>query len=209
MRNHGPRSCFHTSFVELKLGPTVAFPTRGFLTLATMLLLTFQPARAQTETPLHNTVPVAGAGRPATVPDGYVNTPAGYFHPSCVRSLVKGERLLPDGRVQHSDGTVDQEAAVCVYPRYSPAGNQIGLIASNKTAQEATNTMATTAPVINGYLLDANATTGSATTSYGALIARWTVPPQPTANDGQVLFLFPGFEDIDAVDSVLQPVLGW
>jgi len=215
MRNHGPRSCFHTCLVEFKLGPTdVAFLARGFLTLAAMLLLALQPARAQNETSIHNTTPVAGPRRPATVPDGYVITPAGYFHASCVRSLAKGERLLSDGRVLHSDGTVDQQAASCAYPHYSPAGNQVGSSASNKSAQAATNTMttnarATTAPVINGYLLDANATTGSPTTSYGALIARWTVPPQPTANDGQVLFFFPGFEDFDAVDSILQPVLGW
>ena len=210
MQNHGERGCFYTSFVELKAGPTNrVLLTRGFLALATMLLIVFQPARAQTETSLHNTAPIAGPNRPATVPDGYVITPAGYFHSSCVRSLTKGERLLSDGRVQHNDGTVDQEAAVCAYPHYSPAGNKMGSSASNKSAQEAANTMATMAPVINGYLLDANATTGSATTSYGALIARWTVPPQPTANDGQVLFFFPGFEDIDAVDSILQPVLGW
>ena len=41
----------------------------------------------------------------ATVPDGYVATPFGYFHHSCVRSLAKGEKLLPDGRVQHADAT--------------------------------------------------------------------------------------------------------
>jgi hypothetical protein len=209
MRNHGPKN-FYLPVVELKLGSIdVAFLTRSLLALATMMLLACQPARAQTETPLRNTAPIAGPNRPATVPEGYVITPAGYFHSSCVRSLAKGERLLPDGRVQHNDGTVDQEAATCVYPRYSPAGKQIGSGASKESAQTATNSTATTAPVINGYLLDANATTGSATTSYGALIARWTVPSLPTANDGQVLFFFPGFEDIDAVDSILQPVLGW
>jgi hypothetical protein len=210
MRNHRQRSYFYTSFVELKLSPAnLIFLTRSLVTLATLLLLALQPARAQTETSLQNTAPIAGRGRPATVPDGYVITPAGYFHASCVRSLAKGERLMPDGRVQHNDGTVDQEAAICAYPHYSPAGNQIASSTSNKSAKAATNTMAKTAPEINGYLVNVNAMTGSATTSYGALIARWTVPPQPTANDGQVLFFFPGFEDADAVDSILQPVLGW
>src|ERR1035441_2122355 len=52
-----------------------------------------------------NMLPVAGQNRPATVPEGYVITPFGYFHPSCVQSLAKGERLLADGRVQHADGT--------------------------------------------------------------------------------------------------------
>jgi hypothetical protein len=35
--------------------------------------------------------PPAGPNRPANVPDGYVITPVGYFHPSCVQSLAKGE----------------------------------------------------------------------------------------------------------------------
>jgi hypothetical protein len=40
-------------------------------------------------------------------------------------------------------------------------------------------------------------------------VARWTVPPQPPSDDGQVLYFFPGFEDVDGVQSFLQPVLGW
>ena len=39
----------------------------------------------------------AGPNRPAGVPDGYVITPFGYFHPSCVRQLTEGETLLADG----------------------------------------------------------------------------------------------------------------
>ena len=35
------------------------------------------------------------------------------------------------------------------------------------------------------------------------------MPPQPTSNDGQTLYYFPGFEDINGVQSILQPVLGW
>lgn len=32
---------------------------------------------------------------------------------------------------------------------------------------------------------------------------------QPLGDDGQVLYYFPGFEDINGVQSILQPVLGW
>ena len=118
MQNHGPS--FSVFCIELKSRPTyLVFLTRGLLTLAAMVLLAFQPARAQTAGSIQNTAPVAGPGRPATVPEGYVITPAGYFYPSCVRSLTKGERVLADGRVQHNDGTVDQEAASCAYPHFS------------------------------------------------------------------------------------------
>ncbi len=35
----------------------------------------------------------AGATRPAAVPAGFVITPFGYFHPSCVKQLAKGDVL--------------------------------------------------------------------------------------------------------------------
>ena len=132
------------------------------------------------------------------VPDGYVITPFGYFHPSCVQNLTRGERLTADGRLQHADGTVEANIAVCNYQRYTPSGEPAS-----------TGHGAATFPEATGWIENASITTGSLTISYGALIALWTVPPQPTNNDGQVLYFFPGFEDIDGVQSILQPVLGW
>jgi DNA-binding transcriptional regulator of glucitol operon len=143
-----------------------------------------------------NVHPAAGPNRPPNVPDGYVITPFGYFHASCVQSLAKGERLLADGRLQHADGNIEPNVAVCNYPHYTRGG--IPLTAETNNA-----------PEINGWIESASITTGSATKSYGALIAVWTVPPQPSANDGQVLYFFPGFEDINNVQSILQPVLAW
>ena len=143
-----------------------------------------------------NVHPAAGPNRPPNVPDGYVITPFGYFHASCVQSLAKGERLLADGRLQHADGNIEPNVAVCNYPHYTRGG--IPLTAETNNA-----------PEINGWIESASITTGSATKSYGALIAVWTVPPQPSANDGQVLYFFPGFEDINSTQSILQPVLQW
>lgn len=154
------------------------------------------PGLAQTAANV-NTLPFAGSKRPPNVPQGYVITPFGYFHPSCVQRLITGERLLADGRVQHADGTVELNAAVCNYTRYSPAGLPV-------TAQAAT------LPQIDGWVENANLTTGSSTESYGALIATWIVPPDPKGEDDEVLFFFPGFEDInDYNTSILQPVLQW
>jgi len=39
-----------------------------------------------------NAIPLAGPHRPANVPEGYVITPFGYFHTSCLQNLSKGER---------------------------------------------------------------------------------------------------------------------
>jgi len=132
----------------------------------------------------------AGPNRPAGVPGGYVITPFGYFHPSCVLQLTEGQTLLAGGRVmQQADGTLENVPA-CDYPHYTASGEIV-------TAGE---------PTINGWIESANTTT---TTSYGALTATWIVPPRPTTNDGQTLFFFPGLEDINDVVSILQPVLGW
>ncbi|HEY3989284.1 MAG TPA: hypothetical protein VGM02_08305 [Acidobacteriaceae bacterium] len=142
--------------------------------------------------------PEAGPNRPSNVPEGYIVTPFGYFHPSCLQRLAKGERLLADARVQHADGSVNAKAAVCTYPHYLQSG------ISPKSAKSSAPS------AINGWVASASITTGSATQSYGALTARWTVPPQPYVDNGQVLYFFPGFEDInDSQTSILQPVLGW
>jgi hypothetical protein len=52
---------------------------------------------------------------------------------------------------------------------------------------------------------------GSSTTtaSFGYLYAYWNVPPAPSTNDGQTVFLFPGMEDYKDVVTIIQPVLGW
>lgn len=133
--------------------------------------------------------------RPSTVPEGYSITPFGFFHSSCVQRLAKGERLLSDGRIQHADGTVEKNVAVCNYPRFTPTGLPV--------------TAGVRLPDVNGWLENANITTDTPSESYGALIAIWTVPPRPVANDGQWLFFFPGFEDINDTQSILQPVLQW
>jgi hypothetical protein len=141
-------------------------------------------------------VATAGPKRPANVPSEYVITPFGYFHPSCVQSLSTGERLLRDGRLQHADGTSSRTTAVCHYPRYTHSGSLVRKPISP-------------AEVI-GWIENANVTTGSATTSYGALKAIWTVPPHPAEDIGQILFFYPGFQDInDPKTSILQPVLRW
>jgi hypothetical protein len=134
----------------------------------------------------------AGLNRPAEVPDGYVITPFGYFHPSCVLRLADGETLLEGIVVQHADGTLEN-VTPCYYPHYTASGEMA--------------TAGVKPPAIGHSWIEAgDATT---TTSYGELTATWTVPPAPAANNGQTVFLFPGLEDINDVVSILQPVLGW
>jgi len=69
-------------------------------------------------------LPTAGAKRPAAVPAAYVITPFGYFHPSCVQQLAKGDVLHQDEMaVEHANGTSDKIPA-CAFPHYRADGNR-------------------------------------------------------------------------------------
>src|SRR5208282_2685915 len=95
----------------------------------------------------------AESNRPAGVPDGYVITPFGYFHPSCVLRLAQGETLLADGRVlQHADGTLENIPA-CEYPHYAASG---AIAAAGAAKAES--------PTINGWVESSSVMTNS--TSY-------------------------------------------
>src|SRR6478736_2981212 len=107
---------------------------------------------------LRKSAPTAKPNRPESVPDGYVVTPFGYFHSSCVQSLAEGEKLLANKRVQHANGTVAGNAAVCKYPHYSRDGKLVNGTAS-KGAARTNGSASTTSPEVNGWLENANVAT--------------------------------------------------
>ncbi len=135
-----------------------------------------------------------GSNRPTSVPSDYVITPFGYFHPSCVREIKEGQTLLGDGRIQFANGTEEANVPFCNYPRYAGSGEMV--VEGVKP------------PYISWDWIEAGQISTNST-SYGKIQAVWTVPQTPTTNDGQTLFFFPGFEDIDNVQLIIQPVLGW
>lgn len=136
---------------------------------------------------------LAGPNRPAGVPAGYVITPFGYFHPSCVHRLAAGDSFLGNGLViQHADGTLIDIPA-CDYPRYTARGEKVAPGAKEPS-------------IGHSWIVSGDALTG---TSYGEVSATWAVPSTPPSNDGQIIYFFPGLEDANNVVSILQPVLGW
>ncbi|MGA7402717.1 MAG: hypothetical protein WCC99_04540 [Candidatus Sulfotelmatobacter sp.] len=138
----------------------------------------------------------AGAKRPATVPAGYVITPFGYFDPSCVAHLAKGDVVRQDEKaIQHANGTSDN-MHVCAYPHYKADGEKV-------TGDE----KAVDQPTISHAWVEYAGTT--TTSSYGFMYAYWNVPPAPSTNDGQTVYLFNGLEDYNDVVTIIQPVLGW
>ena len=159
----------------------------GFVLMTVASLMMVSAARAQTS---------VGPRRPAAVPADYVVTPFGYFHPSCVNHLAKGDEILQDAKViQHEDGT-SQPIPVCAYPHFRADGEKV--IGDERAVKR---------PDISYAWVEwASVTT---TSSYAYLYSFWNVPPAPAFTDGQTVYLFNGLEDIDDVVTIVQPVLGW
>jgi hypothetical protein len=149
-----------------------------------------------TAIPLAQAQRLAGPNRPSAVPAGYVITPFGYFHPSCVRGVASGETVLADGRVQYTDGTVEAIAPVCSYPHYTARGEVV--TGGGSKVDPLT--------IAHSWIEDGSATTNAA---YGKLTANWRVPSAPTTYHGQTVYLFPGMEDYYTDETIIQPVLGW
>lgn len=139
----------------------------------------------------------AGPKRPANVPAEYVITPFGYFHPSCVMHLAKGDDVRKDeNSIRHADGSYDN-IHVCAFPHFKPGGEKI---VGDELVQRQKPTIS------HAWVEYADAFTS---TSYGYLYAYWNVPPAPSANNGQTVYLFPGLEDYKDIVTIIQPVLGW
>jgi len=140
--------------------------------------------------------PRAATTHPAGVPDGYVITPFGYFHPSCVQQLAQGDVLHKDEQtIVRASGTVYKVPA-CAYAHYRADGEKV--FGDEKAVKSP--------DISHAWVEDTSVTT---TSSYGFQYALWNVPNGPSTNDGQTLYFFNGMEDIDDVVTIIQPVLGW
>ncbi len=138
---------------------------------------------------------LAGPNRPPQVPEDYVVTPFGYFHPSCVVHLPEGEELLEGGRkIQKVDGSIYTVPA-CGYPHYTARGEMVTAESEIKP------------PAIDSWVLAGETMTTSS--SYGEIVANWNVPSAPQSYNRQTIYFFPGLEDSNNGVSIIQPVLGW
>ncbi len=137
--------------------------------------------------------------RPQGVPTDFVVTPNGYFAANCVQVVHADEKLQADGRIERMDGALRAPAA-CTQPHYSLSGMRVMPDGSS------TALAGRTAPTINGWVLDTNFVSN---VSVGRIVANWTVPTAPSNAGSQVIYFFPGLEQLPTVQSILQPVLGW
>jgi hypothetical protein len=130
--------------------------------------------------------------RPAGVPDDFVHTPSGYFHPSCIREVGPDETILhAERRIARADGST-RDVEPCGYPHYDKRGKAV----RDDEGEHA--------PDVNTWVESAS---DSSHGPYEYMFGRWQVPstpPDPTS----VVYLFNGFENLARRDRIIQPVLG-
>lgn len=136
--------------------------------------------------------PVPEAPVPSAVPplpEGYVVTPHGLVHRSCVRLIAPGERVNALGTVTRASGEREQ-LPLCRYPRLNAHTRQPIITGPGVTQ------------AVNGWVEDAYWTSS---VPLGSMSANFNVPTAPTSN-GATIFFFPGAEPGDG-STILQPVL--
>lgn len=139
----------------------------------------------------------ATPGEPTSVlPEGYVATPAGLYHQSCVYEVPAGATVERGEVIRMADGT-SYQVPPCKYAAQSsllPGNNRVG----------SSTTSSVRPPTVNGWV---EYTEAWASIAYKRIVADWNVPPNPTGSygaSGKVYYTFPGLQS----DSfIIQPVL--
>ncbi|HEX4460020.1 MAG TPA: RICIN domain-containing protein, partial [Polyangia bacterium] len=167
---------------------------------------------------------------PVGVPKGFVATPVGYFHPSCLVHVNNNEEVGTDGTIRATTGQA-RAISVCQYEHYNlngqPASPSLtGLLGDGLTLQkEPTAPTGDSEKAGEGSVAKPDVTPAAVTSdiegwsladfsTYSAGVSKlsvsWVVPPTP-AKSGQVLFFFPGTQSLDGKSggTILQPVLAY
>jgi len=127
--------------------------------------------------------------------DGYVLTPFGHAHRTCVEDVGENASIDEDGSVT-SRGVKHPPKGRCNFPL-----RRAGKHAAGAAAPSDIN------PTISGWLSDYSATaTGMANNWFTHVYGSWLVPQKPSSYVGQTLFYFNGL-DSTTQSSILQPVL--
>lgn len=177
-----------------------------------------------------NVVHAGIAGTPRGVPDGYVITPAGYFHPSCVRHVRENETVdMSSGAIIDASGVVRRAAAVCEYPRFTASGERIDTAVSAHLHPAGQVDAVGYEPNDNGVPVPGDTLFVGTFDKYSGWIesvwahpaptaaisylkADFSVPAAPPNTTTSVNYFFPGAQSLDQSPqhgTIIQPVLGW
>jgi len=178
------------------------------------------------------TVEVTDSAAPRGVPVGYVITPAGFFHPSCVRHVGADEVLdMRSGAITDARGTVRQVATVCEYPRFTTSGERIDTAVSARLHPADAMVVISIGNETDGDGISLPSDTVSAngfdrytgwiesvwahpvpTAAISYQQVDFSVPAAPANTAASTNFFFPGAQSLDQTSqhwTIIQPVLGW
>lgn len=152
--------------------------------------------------------------RPENVPEDFVVTPNGYFHPSCVQQIEQDEFLDKDtGKIVTPSG-MEREVQQCRFPHFDSSGRELVAAVKSKTRVTPSALCPGPHPTCN----DGGGSTSASWIIYDSLYIptpivgltqTMIVPNAPAVVAGQTVFLFPGLQSSEHGDTILQPVLGW
>jgi hypothetical protein len=131
--------------------------------------------------------------------NGYVMTPAGFFHRSCIHEIPEGALVDSNLRVIRKNGSTYQIPR-CLYPPFTTPAS---LFRSGTESASALRTATVAATATNGYLEIAQTIVGG---PYKSISSNWLVPPTPVLSyvSPQVYYTFSGLYNGGAY--ILQPV---
>ncbi|MBN1611546.1 MAG: hypothetical protein JW940_33235 [Polyangiaceae bacterium] len=164
----------------------------------------------------------AGPGRAAAdseasgLPSGYVVTPYGLVHESCITEVSPGDTVeLEDSRPAHLRRARGESKRIprCQHPRLDSQGRALtamevgGLnrtVAASEHVRQAVP-RSTPPPAVGPHAATAEISVPAGTSG---LSSTWNVPGNGASSGGPV-YLWPGLEDPSPSSMVLQPVLAW
>lgn len=188
-----------------RMGAFAAFFMLGAVLCSALLTHAWAGEQSAASGAAPTPIPTFATHAPRGVPQGYVVTPFGFFHPSCVHRVGRDQVLLGDGRIERADGT-SLPVRACTYPSYAARGARIAPAGTTSSPGLPVPGQGGTSPTADGWL---EASWFNDKAPFGGIAAQWLVPQGPSSDVGQVLYYFPGLEDYEKVVTILQPVLGW
>jgi hypothetical protein len=135
-----------------------------------------------------------------SLPAGYIVTPAGLYHHTCVHQVDSTDVVRASGEVRHKDGTVEQYPP-CAHPVYPlNAFSRSGFAVGRDVIP----------PTTSGWV-EADTASAGADSAYFWLIAYMHVPTAPSGSYSgtQLYYTFMGIQPSRSVGPILQPVLQW
>jgi hypothetical protein len=127
------------------------------------------------------------------LPSGWIHTPGAIVRADCVHGIPKGALLDEATGDVTVDGQLFAHFDKCPDAPVVLPGSTSGAVPSYSGFVE--------------YLVD-NVTNLPSGSNINALVSQWLVPPFPTSQQGQTIFLFNGLEP-SSQNVILQPVLQW